>query len=317
MVPHPSLSRALQRTSRPALSLSLLPWIPDHHTLHMLPSAFARSLQAVEAILKTGGALPINLKFMFEGEEEVGSPHLGRLASHAAAVLACRAAWRLWRASRWTPGPAPQLRCSPPRRRGCLLTALTAPRPAPTHRFSAAHPDPPPPEPFLEEHKDLLSCDFVISADGSQVSPTQPGLTLGLRGAVALEVEVRALATDVHSGGWAGWQRQGVRGSRGCGTAGLCRPAAGLAWHGCIRLLLCPSSEQLKPSGCRGGPPPSTTHIHTHMHACMHAWVPAGCCALWRCRHGGRRGPEPGAGAGAAAGLHACAQRLGGCGGLL
>ncbi len=69
--------------------------------------------------------------------------------------------------------------------------------PSPSHRPSPSRPA----EPFLESHKSLLSCDFVLSADGNQVSEAQPGLTLGLRGAVALEVEVRALASDVHSGG--------------------------------------------------------------------------------------------------------------------
>lgn len=33
-------------------------------------------LKAVEAILKTFNRVPINLKFVFEGEEEIGSPHL-------------------------------------------------------------------------------------------------------------------------------------------------------------------------------------------------------------------------------------------------
>jgi acetylornithine deacetylase/succinyl-diaminopimelate desuccinylase-like protein len=33
-------------------------------------------IQAIEAIAKTSGALPVNLLVLFEGEEEVGSPHL-------------------------------------------------------------------------------------------------------------------------------------------------------------------------------------------------------------------------------------------------
>src|SRR4030095_11250833 len=35
-------------------------------------------LNAVEAYLKTGTALPCNLTFLIEGEEEVGSKHLGK-----------------------------------------------------------------------------------------------------------------------------------------------------------------------------------------------------------------------------------------------
>jgi acetylornithine deacetylase/succinyl-diaminopimelate desuccinylase-like protein len=31
---------------------------------------------AVEAMLKTRGALPVNVKFFFEGQEEIGSPDL-------------------------------------------------------------------------------------------------------------------------------------------------------------------------------------------------------------------------------------------------
>lgn len=33
-------------------------------------------LHAIEAILKTGGKLPVNIKFLVEGEEEIGSPNL-------------------------------------------------------------------------------------------------------------------------------------------------------------------------------------------------------------------------------------------------
>ena len=89
-------------------------------------------VQAVEAVLAAaGGRLPVKVKFLLEGEEEIGSPFL---------------------------------------------------------------------EPFLEAHAALLACDFVLSADGGQISAAQPGLTLGLRGAAALEVEVQALRRDVHSG---------------------------------------------------------------------------------------------------------------------
>ena len=46
------------------------------------------SLAAVEAILKTG-KLPINLKFIFEGEEEIGSPHLGPFIHSHLDLLSC------------------------------------------------------------------------------------------------------------------------------------------------------------------------------------------------------------------------------------
>ena len=35
-------------------------------------------IKAVEAILRTGGTIPVNLKFMFDPEEEIGSPNLDR-----------------------------------------------------------------------------------------------------------------------------------------------------------------------------------------------------------------------------------------------
>ncbi len=88
-----------------------------------------------EAILKANGKLPINLKFLLEGEEEIGSPH-----------LPC----------------------------------------------------------FLEEHKELLDCDLVLSADGGQWSPEQPVLHLGSRGACAMEIQVRGAVRDLHSGTYGG-----------------------------------------------------------------------------------------------------------------
>ncbi len=44
---------------------------------------------AAEAWIKTAGALPINVKFCIEGEEEIGSPHLKDLINHHRDRLAC------------------------------------------------------------------------------------------------------------------------------------------------------------------------------------------------------------------------------------
>ena len=44
-------------------------------------------LQAVEAYQATMGPLPVRLKFLFEGEEEVGSPHLDAFANRYPALL--------------------------------------------------------------------------------------------------------------------------------------------------------------------------------------------------------------------------------------
>jgi acetylornithine deacetylase/succinyl-diaminopimelate desuccinylase-like protein len=44
---------------------------------------------AVEALLKTAGRLPINLKFFFEGQEEIGSPQLPAFVAANKDLLAC------------------------------------------------------------------------------------------------------------------------------------------------------------------------------------------------------------------------------------
>ena len=44
---------------------------------------------AVEALLRTAGALPVNVKFLLEGQEEIGSPQLGAFVSANRELLAC------------------------------------------------------------------------------------------------------------------------------------------------------------------------------------------------------------------------------------
>lgn len=88
-----------------------------------------------EAMLRTTGELPLNLKFLFEGQEEIGSPQL--------------------------------------------------------------------PE-FIASHTDLLACDMVVSADGTQWDPDHPALVLGTRGLVALFIDVQGPDHDLHSGTYGG-----------------------------------------------------------------------------------------------------------------
>jgi acetylornithine deacetylase/succinyl-diaminopimelate desuccinylase-like protein len=90
---------------------------------------------AVEALLNTGESLPVNVKFFFEGQEEIGSPQL--------------------------------------------------------------------PE-FIASHRDLLSCDLILSADGGQWEEDQPLLNLGLRGLGAVQIDVQGARSDVHSGSYGG-----------------------------------------------------------------------------------------------------------------
>lgn len=88
------------------------------------------SLKAVEAIVRTG-TLPVNIKWLLEGEEEIGSEHL---------------------------------------------------------------------EAFIQEHKDLLACDFSLNPDAGMISPTQPTITYALRGLMYAEVRVYGPKRDLHSG---------------------------------------------------------------------------------------------------------------------
>ena len=44
---------------------------------------------AVEALLKAEGALPVNVKFFLEGQEEIGSPQLPTLIANQRDLLAC------------------------------------------------------------------------------------------------------------------------------------------------------------------------------------------------------------------------------------
>jgi acetylornithine deacetylase/succinyl-diaminopimelate desuccinylase-like protein len=44
-------------------------------------------LKAIEAFLKSGGTLPVNIKIIFEGEEEIGSEHFGKFVSENKELL--------------------------------------------------------------------------------------------------------------------------------------------------------------------------------------------------------------------------------------
>lgn len=90
---------------------------------------------AVEALLATKQNLPVNVKFFFEGQEEIGSPQLAR---------------------------------------------------------------------FIAQHRDLLTCDVVLSADSSQFSEVEPAITVGLKGICALQLDMRGPARDLHSGVYGG-----------------------------------------------------------------------------------------------------------------
>lgn len=92
------------------------------------------TIAAVRAILSTG-APPINIKFLIEGEEEIGSPHLGK---------------------------------------------------------------------FIDEHQDLLKCDFAINPDTGMLAPDIPTITYALRGLAYFELRLYGPKQDLHSGVYGG-----------------------------------------------------------------------------------------------------------------
>jgi acetylornithine deacetylase/succinyl-diaminopimelate desuccinylase-like protein len=88
-------------------------------------------IAVAEAFFATAGSLPVNVKFMFEGEEEIGSRHL---------------------------------------------------------------------DAFVQQYKELLVADVVVSADGAMWRIDEPSLTVASRGLCGLELTLTAASKDLHSG---------------------------------------------------------------------------------------------------------------------
>jgi acetylornithine deacetylase/succinyl-diaminopimelate desuccinylase-like protein len=88
-------------------------------------------IKVAEAFFAVAGALPVNVKFMLEGEEEIGSRHL---------------------------------------------------------------------DAFIEQHKELLTADIVLSADGAMWRIDEPSLTVASRGLAGLELTLTGASKDLHSG---------------------------------------------------------------------------------------------------------------------
>jgi acetylornithine deacetylase/succinyl-diaminopimelate desuccinylase-like protein len=57
---------------------------------------------------------------------------------------------------------------------------------------------------FVSKNRDLLSCDMIFSADGSQWGEDQPALVIGRRGLCALQIDVKGARGDLHSGTYGG-----------------------------------------------------------------------------------------------------------------
>lgn len=92
---------------------------------------FFAHLKAIESYLKSSGSLPVNVKFIIEGEEEIGSD--------------------------------------------CMF-------------------------PFLDDHKELLANDAIAVSDNPMFSENQPSVCINLRGLIYLEVTIKSMNYDVHSG---------------------------------------------------------------------------------------------------------------------
>jgi acetylornithine deacetylase/succinyl-diaminopimelate desuccinylase-like protein len=97
-------------------------------------------LKALEALLRDGTP-PVNLKFLLEGEEEIGSPNL--------------------------PG-------------------------------------------FIETHRDMLQCDFVLNCDAGIHAPDRPSIVYSLRGLAYFEIAVQGPGHDLHSGIFGGTVRNPI-----------------------------------------------------------------------------------------------------------
>lgn len=92
-------------------------------------------VKALESFVQSGEEIPVNVKIILEGEEEIGSPNL---------------------------------------------------------------------VPFINKHKDMLTCDMVLISDTAMFGKDQPSITYGLRGLAYMEVEVVGPNRDLHSGVYGG-----------------------------------------------------------------------------------------------------------------
>jgi acetylornithine deacetylase/succinyl-diaminopimelate desuccinylase-like protein len=92
-------------------------------------------LAAIEALLRGAGCLPVNLRCLLDGEEEIGSPNLAG---------------------------------------------------------------------FLRRGRGRLACDVVIVSDTRMLGPGRPAVTVGLRGLLNMELEVRGPRGDLHAGTFGG-----------------------------------------------------------------------------------------------------------------
>lgn len=57
---------------------------------------------------------------------------------------------------------------------------------------------------FIRQHRDLLRCDLVVTADGPVHESGRSCVMFGVRGVLSFELRARGANTDLHSGNWGG-----------------------------------------------------------------------------------------------------------------
>lgn len=92
-------------------------------------------IKALEAFLQTQRSLPVNVKCLFEGEEEIGSPNLA---------------------------------------------------------------------PFIRRNARALRADVAVMSDTTMLGPDRPAITYALRGGLSMELKLRGMDSDLHSGNFGG-----------------------------------------------------------------------------------------------------------------
>jgi acetylornithine deacetylase/succinyl-diaminopimelate desuccinylase-like protein len=58
--------------------------------------------------------------------------------------------------------------------------------------------------PFVEQHADLLACDYVVISDSNMFDEGMPSVLFSLRGLAYFEIHVRGARSDLHSGQFGG-----------------------------------------------------------------------------------------------------------------
>jgi acetylornithine deacetylase/succinyl-diaminopimelate desuccinylase-like protein len=56
----------------------------------------------------------------------------------------------------------------------------------------------------VENYRDLLAADLVITSDGPSIVQDRPAITYGVRGVISFELAVTGAVSDLHSGNWGG-----------------------------------------------------------------------------------------------------------------